>query len=313
MDGVLIREVRGGRQWSSEHQRNTRANTRISSVGPVSEEATRARRGMGAECSQPCDEDDGSTPLDAWRAFGLIDFPERDDEDDTDIDCVRPGIFLGGMEGAMNVRDLQQRGITHVLCAASYDKNPKCYHPGVFQYLILGAADLPDQNMAQFFTKSNAFISGARHQGGSVYVHCYAGVSRAPTLVLAYLMKEHGLSLGEAMSVCMQARPQVRPNIGFMRQLDAYAATLEADKETGSILGAAPVGTGTDQPRNPLASAQEPAFVSGGPNLNENYQDSYQDISLDTRGGGYVKNGVLRVQRSAVLLLYVCMYACLHV
>ena len=268
---------------------------------------------MGAECSQPCDEDDGSTPLDAWRAFGLIDFPERDDEDDTDIDCVRPGIFLGGMEGAMNVRDLQQRGITHVLCAASYDKNPKCYHPGVFQYLILGAVDLPDQNMAQFFTKSNAFISGARHQGGSVYVHCYAGVSRAPTLVLAYLMKEHGLSLGEAMSVCMQARPQVRPNIGFMRQLDAYAATLEADKETGSILGAAPVGTGTDQPRNPLASAQEPAFVSGGPNLNENYQDSYQDISLDTRGGGYVKNGVLRVQRSAVLLLYVCMYACLHV
>ena len=58
---------------------------------------------MGAECSQPCDEDDGSTPLDAWRAFGLIDFPEHDDEDDTDIDCVRPGIFLGGMEGAMNV------------------------------------------------------------------------------------------------------------------------------------------------------------------------------------------------------------------
>ena len=258
----------------------------------MSEEAARARRAMGAECSQPCDADDGSTPLDAWRAFGLIDFPEHDDEDDTDIDCIRPGIFLGGMEGAMNVRDLQQRGITHVICAASYDKNPKCYHPGVFQYLILGAADLPDQNMAQFFTKSNAFISGARHQGGSVYVHCHAGVSRAPTLVLAYLMKEHGLSLGEAMSVCMQARPQVRPNIGFMRQLDAYAATLETDKETGSILGAVPVGTGNDQPRNPLTSAQEPPFVSatsGRLNLHENWtriQDSYQDISLDTRGGG---------------------------
>ena len=48
---------------------------------------------MGAECSQPRNDDSESdNPLDAWKAFGLIDFPDQgEDDDDFDIDQVQPG------------------------------------------------------------------------------------------------------------------------------------------------------------------------------------------------------------------------------
>lgn len=87
----------------------------------------RSAAAMGAECSLPRSGDDTDTPLgryhgplgvphmarrapllracalhprplthglspDAWKAFGLIDFPDQDDDDDVDIDEVRPGI-----------------------------------------------------------------------------------------------------------------------------------------------------------------------------------------------------------------------------
>lgn len=140
--------------------------------------------------------------------------------------CAGAGLFLGGMEGASDRDQLKQRGITHVVNAANYDAFPKSYHPGAFQYLILGCADVPTQDLSQFFHKTNTYISEALRQGGAVYVHCYAGVSRAPTLVMAYLMFHTRLSLREAMSVCLRARPQVRPNYGFMQQLEAYGEAV---------------------------------------------------------------------------------------
>ena len=136
------------------------------------------------------------------------------------------GLFLGGMEGAQDAKHLKQRGITHVVNASNYDAYPRCYHKGEFQYMILSCADVATEDMSQHFHKTNSYIAEALKQGGAVYVHCYAGVSRAPTLVMAYLMGNAGLSLRQALSECLCARPQVRPNAGFIRQLEAYGKVL---------------------------------------------------------------------------------------
>ena len=42
------------------------------------------------------------------------------------------------------------------------------------------------------------FMKNAFATGGRVLVHCYAGISRSATTVIAYLMKEHGLTLNAA-------------------------------------------------------------------------------------------------------------------
>jgi protein-tyrosine phosphatase len=55
--------------------------------------------------------------------------------------------------------------------------------------------------------------------GGRVFVHCFAGVSRSATIVIAYLMKEHGLSFNSAIKFVKSKRPQINPNDGFRKQL----------------------------------------------------------------------------------------------
>jgi len=62
-------------------------------------------------------------------------------------------------------------------------------------------------------------------------------VSRAPTLVAAYLIREAGMPLRASLSACSRVRPQVRPNHGFMRQLEAYAADVGAQAHAGHNRG----------------------------------------------------------------------------
>jgi hypothetical protein len=52
------------------------------------------------------------------------------------------------------------------------------YSPSLWD-LLLSCDGALLQNLSQYFDSSNAFISKARGQGGSVYVHCYAGLCPA--------------------------------------------------------------------------------------------------------------------------------------
>ena len=69
-----------------------------------------------------------------------------------------------------------------------------------------------------------------RAKGGRVFVHCYAGVSRSPTVCIAYLMKLHQWSLSQAYDYVKSRRPHISPNLHFMGQLLAFQKQLESDR-----------------------------------------------------------------------------------
>lgn len=46
-------------------------------------------------------------------------------------------------------------------------------------------------------------------------------------MVIAYLMKKHGMSHSEAFELVKSKRPVVSPNAGFMTQLENYDKTLK--------------------------------------------------------------------------------------
>lgn len=57
-------------------------------------------------------------------------------------------------------------------------------------------------------------------------VHCFAGVSRSATIVIAYLMQEHGLAYRDALAFVKQKRNHIHPNEGFKRQLQSFQREL---------------------------------------------------------------------------------------
>jgi len=77
--------------------------------------------------------------------------------------------------------------------------------------------DVPWENLQQYFHSSIQFIKKAIEAGGSVFVHCYAGVSRSATIVIAYLMSEHNYEMYEAISFTKSKRTVVFPNPGFQQ------------------------------------------------------------------------------------------------
>jgi atypical dual specificity phosphatase len=69
-------------------------------------------------------------------------------------------------------------------------------------------------------TSSSKNSGGGNGNGdGQILVHCFAGISRSPTVVAAYLMKRKGMTLKAALGQIIRVRPQVSPNAGFLKQL----------------------------------------------------------------------------------------------
>lgn len=137
---------------------------------------------------------------------------------------VADGVYIGGYLAASNPALLRAAGITHVLKVFPGEEG-YTRHPGV-AYAVIPVDDTPGADLRGYLPAALRFIRAALTGGGCVLVHCHAGISRSATVVLFYLMLEHGLTFDEALGRLKTARPQVQPNAGFARHLRAIDASL---------------------------------------------------------------------------------------
>ena len=134
------------------------------------------------------------------------------------------GLYLGNIEGARNVKELKKRGITAVLTVAAGIKL-KYEKQDIANHMIIEADDVAWYDLAKEFERAIEFIE--KHiETGNVYVHCFAGVSRSSTIVIAYLMKARRKSLTEIAKYVKSKRSVVSPNTGFYRQLMDFEKKL---------------------------------------------------------------------------------------
>ena len=102
----------------------------------------------------------------------------------------------------------------------------------------------------------------------SVYIHCYAGISRSVATTIAYLMRKHGVSAQEGLSFVKSKRKQASPNFGFINQLSKYENYLK----TG-VYGT-PVNNGYQVPLSNMLPQQ------------------YSDFAKTIPQGNYINKGV---------------------
>ena len=138
--------------------------------------------------------------------------------DKTPIEII-PNLFLGSVGCASNLEELQNNKITHILCCASGIENK---FPDKFKYYNVNLLDKENQNIRIYLDGTYKFIDDALKNGGRVFVHCYAGVSRSASILIAYLMKSKKMKFDEALNLLKSKRSKVNPNAGFILQLRAY-------------------------------------------------------------------------------------------
>ena len=135
------------------------------------------------------------------------------------------GLYLGNREDARDLGRLERAGVTHVVNCAEELPN---YHEGTLTYLALGLRD-PDPAFRGCIERTCAFIDGARAEGKGVLVHCFAGISRSPSMVLAYLC-HLGDSLEQAVKR-LGAAAWTDPDVLFLKQLAEHEGTAVTDRE----------------------------------------------------------------------------------
>lgn len=100
------------------------------------------------------------------------------------------------------------------------------------EWIRLVRDDDENADISEYFFKVHAVISEAVKADKKVLVHCAAGVSRSPTLVIAYLMIENRWSYEDAYNYVKKKRPFIYPNSGFIKQLKDLYIELSFNKNT---------------------------------------------------------------------------------
>ncbi|CAJ0943121.1 unnamed protein product, partial [Mesorhabditis belari] len=138
-----------------------------------------------------------------------------DEKPDLQLARITDNIFLGSQDIAAELNLLKAVSITHIINCATGVKNS---FPKHFEYLNLEILDLPDSKLEDYSEKVLEFLSRAFEAKGRVFVHCNAGISRAPSIVIMYLIHQ-GMQFNEAFALVKSRRTGVRPNPGFLHQL----------------------------------------------------------------------------------------------
>eukprot|EP01119_Soliformovum_irregulare_P009152 TRINITY_DN22319_c0_g1_i1.p1 TRINITY_DN22319_c0_g1~~TRINITY_DN22319_c0_g1_i1.p1 ORF type:complete len:161 (-),score=14.58 TRINITY_DN22319_c0_g1_i1:170-652(-) len=140
-------------------------------------------------------------------------------------DQIIEGLYLGDEEQACNFELLNFLGITHVLTIQPKDETNVKTSTLVHKFIEI--TDHTQTVIRPYFQECNDFIAAAR-KTGKILVHCHAGISRSPTIVMAYLMSSQKLSLACAHDLVRSARPFIWPNAGFRKQLQEFEHSLLA-------------------------------------------------------------------------------------
>ncbi|XP_050735356.1 dual specificity protein phosphatase 19-like [Eriocheir sinensis] len=132
-------------------------------------------------------------------------------------------VILGSQDVAHDLDILTNNKVTHILNVATGVIN---LFEGWFTYKTKEAFDTPTFRILDILEECCDYIQAAVVSGGCVLVHCNAGVSRSASVVMAYLMRNYGMSFDEAFRFVKSKRSFVRPNEGFMKQLKEYEQLL---------------------------------------------------------------------------------------
>ncbi len=132
---------------------------------------------------------------------------------------ITPHVHVGGQYRQRGWPRLRERGVTAVVnLRTEFDDEAAGIAPQ--RYLHLPTVDDGPPSLKQMRTGAD-FIAQEIERGGSVYVHCGAGVGRAPAMAAAYLVTT-GLTADQAWARIRAVRPFVRPKPDQVAQVARF-------------------------------------------------------------------------------------------
>lgn len=137
-----------------------------------------------------------------------------------EVSQITPHLHVGGQYRRRGWRCLERRGVTAVVnMRTEFDDEAVGIAPP--RYLYLPTIDDRPPSLEDLQAGVEFMLEEVR-RGGGVYVHCGAGVGRAPSMAAAYLVST-GLTPDEAWAKIREVRPFIRPKPEQVGQIERFA------------------------------------------------------------------------------------------
>lgn len=148
---------------------------------------------------------------------------------------ILPFLYLGSQQDAHNQQLLSDYNITYEVNVSTNCPKPDFILDSHF--LRLPVNDSYGEKLLPYFVRATQFIDRVRETNGSVLVHCLAGISRSPTVAIAYVMRHLRLTFDDAFRYVKSKRPTISPNFNFLGQLLEYERQLRSEEVLHDDLG----------------------------------------------------------------------------
>ena len=136
-------------------------------------------------------------------------------------DQITEKLFLGNEDTARDKAILNKLNISNILICA---EGCEPFFKDEYKYKILYIDDAIDENILSWLQEAFEFIDSAEK---NIYIHCVMGISRSPSIVIAYLMYKNKMSYEEAYDFVKNKRNVINPNSGFQEQLKKFEKILK--------------------------------------------------------------------------------------
>jgi len=152
------------------------------------------------------------------KTYGFI----VDTKPDLNVGNVFEFLYFGSQDVACDSNILSALRITDILSVGVTVPTHRD-----LSYKFIEAYDLPSFNMKNIFDECFSYIENVRLLNRRVFVHCNAGISRSPTIIIAYVMKHLKISFEDSFKLVKETRFTINPNAGFISQLKDYEIHLK--------------------------------------------------------------------------------------
>ena len=143
-----------------------------------------------------------------------------------EISSVIPGIlYISSYEPAIRREQLQDLEIFHIVRLGDQDDFKHYYitHDEMCYHDVLIEDEMYVDLTKEILDEATDFIHFAH---SPVLVHCFAGVSRSSSVVIAYLMRFKRMTFSQASHHLTDKHPRAQPNPKFLRDLIEYEKQL---------------------------------------------------------------------------------------
>ncbi|KAF9444655.1 phosphatases II [Macrolepiota fuliginosa MF-IS2] len=133
-------------------------------------------------------------------------------------------LYIGSLAAVQDKEMLREHRVTHLVQVLDVPWLPASEKDGFSTYRI-SIDDAITVDIRPHLEAACNYIDTSLRSGRNVLVHCQQGVSRSAAVILAYLIRNRGMTYDSAYAYLKRKRACVKPNPTFIQALQEWEAT----------------------------------------------------------------------------------------